>query len=323
MCSEKVDEQIEKVSIILSVYNGEKWLRQSIDSLYQQTYKNFEIICINDGSIDGTGQICLEYMKKNQNFKYVEQENHGLAYARNVGIRIASGSYVTFADADDLFAPDMISYMMKMIHTYLVPIVYTKLLPFSDAKKINPNSKVKVEVLNSKEALKKYFKEQRGNVCAGLFRRDLFQEIRFAEGMIYEDNIPKLELLLKAEKIAFSTAEKYYYRNSPESITRNNATYRNLDIVKIGYLQELIMKQSIPQFYPELRSLHEEMIAGMLYPSLLQLRKQGKIQGIQWQKYAPIAYIKRILKHGLKHGIQDRIVTFIVVMRYIQKDSVF
>lgn len=307
----------EKISIILAVYNGEKWLEASLASIYQQTYENFEVICINDGSTDDSEEICIKYKERYQNFIYIKQENHGLAYSRNVGISNATGDYVTFIDADDLVHRDLLSYLMSLVQKYRVQISYTKLMPFEDKPILIASSRVKEKVCNEQEALKCYFKDKSGNVCAGLFRRSLFCDIRFADGMLYEDNIPKLQLIMKAKNVVFSNAQMYYYRIASESITRSRATYRNLDIIKIGYVQSEIMRKEIPEIYPKVRALQEEMIAGILYWNLLQLAEDNKISGINWEDYAPISYIKNVLRNGLKHGFKDRIRTYCIAVKLL------
>ncbi len=312
------EKEVNMISIILSVYNGDQWLEKSLDSIYNQTYKNFEVVCVNDGSTDDTDKICRKYQENHSNFQYITQENHGLAYSRNVGVEQAQGDYLTFVDADDLIADEMLEYMNSLIVRYRVSVAYTKLLPFTDENHIKKHDIIKETVCDTKASIKKYFKEKSGNVCAGIFKKSLFDDIRFIEGMIYEDNLPKLKLLMKASKVVFSSAEMYYYRCTEDSITREKANCRNFDILKIGYLQEQLMQREIPYIYKKVKSAHIEMIAGILYWNLIQFYKEGSVPTIRWEDYAPLEYINKVLTKGLCHGFKDRIRAYFYIKKYVK-----
>ena len=96
----------ELISIIVPIYNVEKYLRQCLESISEQTYKNFECLLINDGSPDNSAEICREYVEKDARFRYFEKENGGLASARNLGIKYSKGKYISFIDSDDWVEPD-------------------------------------------------------------------------------------------------------------------------------------------------------------------------------------------------------------------------
>ena len=108
----------EKVSVIVPVYNVEKYLRQCLDSILQQTYQNLEILIINDGSTDGSDAICREYLEKDERISYFAKENTGISDTRNVGIRQATGEYVTFVDSDDWIEKTYIEELYDKLITY-------------------------------------------------------------------------------------------------------------------------------------------------------------------------------------------------------------
>ena len=103
------------ISIIIPVYNVEKYLRQCLDSVVNQTYRNFEVVCVNDGSTDTSIEILQEYKKEYSNFRVYTQENKGLGITRNVGVSHATGDYLYFLDSDDYIEPDLIEELTKII----------------------------------------------------------------------------------------------------------------------------------------------------------------------------------------------------------------
>ena len=117
----------EKVSVIVPVFNVEKYLRQCLDSILQQTYQNLEIIIINDGSTDGSDAICREYAGKDSRISYFAKENTGISDTRNVGIRQATGEYVTFVDSDDWVEHTYVEELMML--TLLLPIIISLMRP--------------------------------------------------------------------------------------------------------------------------------------------------------------------------------------------------
>ena len=112
----------EKITVIVPVYNVENYLNKCLDSLINQTYKNLEIIVINDGSTDNSGEICQEYAQKDNRIIYVEQENGGLSDARNAGLERMTGSYVTFVDSDDWVEPDYVEVLHNKLIGYQADI---------------------------------------------------------------------------------------------------------------------------------------------------------------------------------------------------------
>ncbi len=110
---------MDKISVIIPVYNTAKYLKRCIDSVIYQTYQNIEIILINDGSNDGSEYICLDYAKKYKNIIFINQcENHGVSFARNIGLKAASGDYYGFVDSDDYIEPNMYNELYMYISKY-------------------------------------------------------------------------------------------------------------------------------------------------------------------------------------------------------------
>ncbi len=127
-----ITNQTKKVSVIIPVYNVEEFLRECLDSVINQTYKNLEIILIDDGSTDGSGVICDEYEKKDKRIKVAHQENKGVSKARNAGYRLAGGDYVIFLDSDDIFDLALIEKMLDVSLKYQTEITICKEKGFRD-----------------------------------------------------------------------------------------------------------------------------------------------------------------------------------------------
>lgn len=292
------------ISIIMSVYNADKYLRSALESIYESTYQNFEVICINDGSTDNSELICKEFQKKYSNFRYFFQENHGLAYSRNVGVRMASGDYITFVDADDMIHKDMLRVMIAIMEKRNADVVYTQLYRFMNLKKYEMvYNKIHLRVCDSAEAIKYYLKDKRGNVCGGLFKKSLLQNIEFPEGLIYEDNVVKIYALSKANRIVFMNVPLYAYRRAYNSITTKKVTSNNLDILKIGYLQREIVKGD-KSLYNEIRFLLYDMVADLFLKNLSMIDK-NEFSTKKLSNMVPISYLVRLLLFSIvKHPLR-------------------
>lgn len=143
-----------KVSVIVPFYNAERYLKQCLDSLQKQTYSNFEVLLINDGSIDQSYQIAAEYVKIDERLSLITQSNAGIATARNVGLQKMSGEYVTFVDGDDFVSQDYLTKMIKVAKTEQADLVISsyyrysdddKMYSFYDFKRVLNNEEISIE----------------------------------------------------------------------------------------------------------------------------------------------------------------------------------
>lgn len=235
------------VSVILSVYNGEKYLRDAITSIVMQSYKDIELILIDDGSTDSSIDIEKEFAKSYQNIRLYTQQNHGLGYSRNRGVSLAKGEWITFFDADDIADERMIESLVNNAVSTNSDVSYVQLQRFHTPKPYickNNVKSVRLKKLHSRQSVMQYFQSRLGNVTAGLFRRRLFTDISFPVGVYFEDNIPKLCLLIKTKRVVISTEPLYYYRDNKKSITRKRVSLKNWDMLWICYQQSQILKRS-------------------------------------------------------------------------------
>lgn len=223
----------ELISIIVPIYNVEKYLKECIESLISQDYTNTEIILVDDGSKDKCSKICDEYSKKYSNIKVYHKENGGLSDARNYGIKKANGKYICFVDSDDFVKKDYISSLYNNLKKYNVQISacgYSHY--YSDKKIINKNYQNIEQKYEKDEAqiylnLIGYF-----NVAAWnkLYNKDLFKDIEFPKGKKSEDMFIMYKIIEKAGSIYYSSTEKYLYRQREGSITKSNNI--NIDCIE-------------------------------------------------------------------------------------------
>lgn len=210
----------KKISVIIPVYNtNPEFLQKAINSVLNQTYKNIEVIIVNDGSTDNN---TLNFLKTldNKNINIINQENKGAGGARNTGINSATGDYIGFLDADDWLDKNFYEVLFNLCENNDADIACGMLTRATKFRKI------KMEYF--KDGIYSNFSDKMGNisngsVCSKLFRKSLFENVRFIEHIYWEDNPVLVELLLKSNKVAFTTKVRYLYRKNTSSICLNIA----------------------------------------------------------------------------------------------------
>ena len=236
------------ISVIINVYNGEKFIKKCLDSVVNQTYKDLEIIIINDGSTDNTLKICESYNDKR--IKIITIKNLGLSMSRNVGIDNAHGDYIYFVDVDDFIEIDTIEYLYNLCKNYNVDIATSKALIIENYNIEIKNEKEKIEIISSKEVLKDILLLKNKAVCIWnkLIKRELFDNLRF-EDRIINDMAFTHKIIMRVDKIVYSNQIKYYYLKNTKSITAKKAsTERLIDIYNV-YVDRY---KYINGIYPEL-----------------------------------------------------------------------
>lgn len=215
------------ISVIVPIYNVEKYLRTCLNSLLEQTYENFEVLMINDGSTDGSAAICQEYAERDSRFVYFEKENGGLASARNFGIDYSKGMYISFIDSDDW-----------VVETYLLDL-YNAIVKSKSDISISHHIGYKDDTGDYYIYIYKYFEKEYDSSqfiselptlelqsivyhtsWGKLFRKNLFDNVRFAEGKLIEDTRIGFKLFLEATKIIYINKGLYVYRERECSIIK-------------------------------------------------------------------------------------------------------
>lgn len=202
------------ISIVVPIYDVEKFLPRCIDSILNQTYQNLEIFLVDDGSPDNCGCIADKYAIKDNRINVIHKENGGLSDARNVAIEKATGEYITFVDSDDYIANDYIEVLYSLIEKYHAEISIGSWKIFQEDTIPKKRSRKVYELkFNQQEALSDMFYQNHFDVSAWvkLYKRDLFNDVKFPKGELFEDLQTTFKLFLKCNTIAFSSCEIYFY----------------------------------------------------------------------------------------------------------------
>lgn len=227
-------EKNDLISIIVPVFNVEKYLKKCVDSIMDQTYQNFEVILVNDGSTDQSLNICSEYAQKDTRVKVINKINGGLSDARNIGIENATGKYITFIDSDDFIKRDYLEYLYYLIKKYNTKIsicAYSVLM--ESGKEINYGIGYCEKKMDLKESYRRMLNEEGFSVSAWakLYETKLFENIRYPKGMLCEDNGTTYKILAKEKWIAYGNESKYYYLKRNGSIMLSSFNIKKLDMI--------------------------------------------------------------------------------------------
>ena len=225
---------MKKVSVIVPVYNVEKYLSKCIDSLVNQTLEDIDIIVVNDGSLDGSQQIIDDFGGKfPEIIKAFQKENGGLSDARNFGLDRATGEFIGFVDSDDYVNPTMFEEMYALAQKHSAEMVICNLQKVDETGKITqkltqiPNMPEKIDLENHFSV----FSDLSYFACNKIFKKDLFVDKRFKKGVHFEDIQLIPQLLLKCTTIAQTQNYHYHYLERTDSITKTH-TEKGLDILK-------------------------------------------------------------------------------------------
>lgn len=227
-----------KVSVIVPVYNIEKYVEGCIKSLISQTYNNLEIILVNDGSADNSLKICLDFSRIDRRIKIVNKDNGGQSSARNAGIDAATGEYIMFVDGDDYIAVNTVEVLMKCINKYSSDIVQFDYVETNNEYKTQvANEPTEFVLLNDMYKMFERLYNVGGSIaspCTKLYNKKLFESIRFREGMIYEDEYLITYILQSAKTILYIDFKPYYYLIRPGSTINSVFSKKKLDIFVVN-----------------------------------------------------------------------------------------
>lgn len=203
-----------KISVIVPVYNCEKYLADCLDSILGQTYQDFEIILIDDGSQDKSSLICDEYAQHDDRIRVVHQKNHGVSHARNVGLKLVTGDAVSFIDSDDTLEPEMYELLIRVMQEHGADIAHCgyKHIVGEDIRLVHDTKRVIAQ--NSTEALECFVSGRLfgGGLWSKLFRTELLSDLGFREDLkINEDILFSFEAFRKATQTVFADYALYNY----------------------------------------------------------------------------------------------------------------
>ena len=242
------------VSVIVPVYNTEKYLNKCIDSIRNQTYTNLEIWLIDDGSTDSSGLICDEYARMDNRITVIHKTNGGLSDARNAALEQCSGKYVAFIDSDDWISDNWVYDLVVSAINYGAEITVGGVCGYSCGRYIYSPLRFPNKVLEQPEQMIQYISstDLRPTVTNKLYEADLFSELRFPYGRVHEDAFVSHILLGKSKKIAIVDGCFYYIRVRQGSITQQKISSKKIADLHQASEEMLVYYRN---HYPELEKL--------------------------------------------------------------------
>lgn len=233
-----------RISVIIPVYNVEKYLRKCVDSVLRQNYPLHEIILVDDGSTDGCPEICDAYAREYpEKIRVIHQENQGLSGARNTGIEASGGDYLSFIDSDDYIDPDMYDALADAIQKNSADIAICSMwIEKENGEKYRREAFDEEHCWSKEEALVELnsFRYTGISACDKLYKKELFRDIKFPH-VLYEDNFVMYQLFAKCSRVAYTSKPLYHYIQRFGSISRNKGEVSLLPLE--AYRQQLAFFQ--------------------------------------------------------------------------------
>lgn len=259
------------ISVIVPVYNAKAYLERCIGSICRQNYKNLEIIIINDGSTDGSGQICTALAKRDKRIKVFHQENAGQAEARNQGICCSHGRWLMFVDSDDYLLQDCVGYLLHKAVENHADIAIGNYVQVPEQKRQKREvTETKVRICNNRQAAGQMFT---GNCVrmvtpwAKLFREYLWSDIRFPQGVLQEDEATLYKIYYKSKKTVISDKVVYAYYFNESGISKNPKPKDYSDLCKVLMEQiDFFEKHREPYLADRVRNRWSIQMADHFFP---------------------------------------------------------
>jgi len=250
-------EKCPLISIIIPVHNVAPYIREAVESAVNQTYKNLEIILIDDGSTDGSGQICDEYASRDPRITAIHQKHHGVSNARNVGLNLATGDFIAFLDSDDTYHPDYIQCMLKAIEDVDVSVCrFAKYKHSQDIEKADGRTKwkpapiAKAGCYDRVGALRTHIDGLISTaIWDKLYRKDLWKDIRFPDGHIWEDIDVVYRIIDRCKCVRIIDHILYFYRMRPGSITHTNTKQSCKDYILAWDHLAMFVEENVPDCF--------------------------------------------------------------------------
>ncbi len=228
------------ISVLVPVYNVEKYLRRCLDSILRQTFTDYEIVLVDDGSTDQSGALCDEYAAKHACIRVIHQKNAGLAQVRNVSIAAARGEYITFVDSDDAIEPTYLEVLMRDLQETGADISICSWSEINDdgvRTEITWDHKEDgFQIWTAQQAVKLllYQKGIDNNTWGKLYTRAVLQDVAFPAGRVYEDIATTYQILMKGKRICYRPEALYLYTSNTSGISQSAFTPRRMDLIDMA-----------------------------------------------------------------------------------------
>ena len=265
----------ELISVIVPVYNAEEYLNRCVESILKQSYKNFEIILIDDGSSDNSLDICHALAKRDDRIRVIHKENGGASSARNVGLNNANGNWIIFVDSDDWIEDDMLKILHNLAKKYTVPMVVCEMNMIKGKYNFNNIIEEKITVLSRNDLLNRFFRvhgeSDTHRVCGMIIRRDILKNYKFIEGMMNEDVETSYYLARICNSAIYINTPLYNYFQNRNGVTNSIFNKKKLDLL---YIWDIVKKQ-VEKYTPEYINLCEMNIKRAHFTLLTQMNING------------------------------------------------
>ena len=259
------------ISVVVPVYKTEAYLPRCVSSICNQTYKNLEIILVDDGSPDNSGALCDQLALEDSRIRVIHKKNGGLASARNAGIDAMTGEYAAFIDSDDYIAPEMIRYLYDLCIQHQVQIACCGIERVTDQGHVSYfNEKTEdFLLLTREEAMAELLGNYRvtNSFCDKLIHKSIFDDLRLTEGIIYEDMDAMYRCIHRSDRVAYTGAPYYRYYLSQGSILRSTFNIKQFDQVHIAERRMEFYETEYPEYLDTARVKFLEMGLEVLYQS--------------------------------------------------------
>ena len=240
----------ELVSIIVPIYKIENYLDRCISSIVSQSYKNLEIILVDDGSPDKCPKICDDWLVKDSRIKVIHKKNGVLSDARNKGLNVASGKYISFIDGDDWISNDFYQILYKALIEYDAQISASEVIWVYDDNQKKEEFKYNKKVFSPEEALQTLLNGKGFYAVTWnkLYKKSLFNDVKFPVGKLHEDEFVTYKLIDKANKLILCKNTNYYYRQRQGSIMKE-WSLKHLDVLEAYFERNNFLKSKYPSLY--------------------------------------------------------------------------
>ena len=235
------------ISVIVPVYKVEPWLEMCVGSIRNQSYRNLEIILVDDGSPDRSGEICDKIASEDSRVKVIHRKNGGLSAARNSGIDVCQGDYIGFVDSDDVIHPDMYARLYDDITKYGTKLAFCQPLVCNNSRVSFPEANAEVKCLSANDVISESLSECMWfSAWTKLYHRSLFEGIRYPEGRINEDYPVTMRIYDRCDRIAVDYNQLYAYRKRGGSITMSPVSEHTFDQVVSAEEAYLFIRKTHP-----------------------------------------------------------------------------
>lgn len=293
-----------RISIIIPVFNVQKWIDFCVQSIIKQTYPYLDIILVDDGSTDKSGLLCDEWALKDNRIRVIHKNNGGLSDARNVGLEMAKGEYITFIDSDDYVLPTFIEYLYDLISINNADMSVCQLINVDENNNVLSEGGNSIDrvVKGNYNCMKEYLSGTAIDTVAWrkLYKKDLFTSgIRYPVGKYHEDVWTTYKLISRCNTIAIGSKALYAYRQRYGSIVNSSFSPKHLDAV-YGAIQR---QEFIDNNYPNLKDLSA---VGIVYASNICIMKMAKANTNNIGSYLNLLqplyriYLKTYLKSNVR-----------------------